>query len=139
MNRSKQAGMSVKTIVAVLLVGLLLALELSAEAQQPKKVPRIGYLSAYDAATDSVRAEAIRRALRELGYLVGQNIAVEYRYADGKRDKYPELVAELVRLKVDIIVVAGGVIPIQGYQECDQDDSHCYVGRGGRSCQGRPG
>jgi hypothetical protein len=113
MNRSKQAGMSVKTIVAVLLVGLLLALELSVEAQQPKKVPRIGYLSAYDAATDSVRAEAIRRALRELGYLVGQNIAVEYRYADGKRDKYPELVAELVRLKVDIIVVAGGVIPIQ--------------------------
>jgi putative tryptophan/tyrosine transport system substrate-binding protein len=104
--------MTVKTIV-VLLVGLALASVPLAEAQQPKKVPRIGYLSAYDAATDSVRAEAIRRALRELGYLVGQNIAIEYRYADGKRDRYPELAAELVRLKVDIIVVAGGVIPIQ--------------------------
>jgi putative tryptophan/tyrosine transport system substrate-binding protein len=104
--------MTVKTIV-VLLVGLALASVHLAEAQQPKKVPRIGYLSAYDAATDSVRAEAIRRALRELGYLVGQNIAIEYRYADGKRDRYPELAAELVRLKVDIIVVAGGVIPIQ--------------------------
>ena len=104
--------MAIKSVVA-LLVGVTLAAVHLAGAQQPKKVPRIGYLSAYDAATDSVRAEAIRRALRELGYLVGQNIAIEYRYADGKRDRYPELAAELVRLKVDIIVVAGGVIPIQ--------------------------
>jgi putative tryptophan/tyrosine transport system substrate-binding protein len=95
------------------LCALLLAPGLSVEAQQPKKVPRIGYLSAYDAATDSARAEAIRRALRELGYIEGQNIAIEYRYAEGKRERYPELAAELVRLKVDLIVVAGGVIPIQ--------------------------
>ena len=79
-----------------------------AEAQQPKKVPRIGYLSAVDPARESTRAEAIRLALRELGYIEGQNIAIEYRYAEGKRDRYPELAAELVRLKVDIIVVAGG-------------------------------
>ena len=112
MNRSKQAGMANKTIIG-LLVGLALASVHLAEAQQAKKVPRIGYLSAYDAATDSARAEAIRRALRELGYIEGQNIAIEYRYAEGKRDRYPELAAELVRLQVDIIVVSGGVIPIQ--------------------------
>ena len=80
----------------------------SAEAQQPKKVPRIGYLSSSDPASESARAEAIRLALRELGYIEGQNIAIEYRYAEGKRDRLPELAAELVRLKVDIIVVAGG-------------------------------
>ena len=79
-----------------------------AEAQQPKKVTRIGYLSAADPANDSARAEAIRLALRELGYVEGQNIAIEYRYAEGKRDRLPELAAELVRLKVDIIVAAGG-------------------------------
>jgi putative ABC transport system substrate-binding protein len=84
-----------------------------AEAQQPKKVPRIGYLSVSDAATESTRFEGIRLALRERGYIEGQNIAIEYRYAEGKRDRFPELAAELVRLKVDIIVVAGGDIPIR--------------------------
>ncbi|MBI2232247.1 MAG: ABC transporter substrate-binding protein, partial [Deltaproteobacteria bacterium] len=79
-----------------------------AQAQQPKKVPRIGYLSAFNPARESTRSEAIRLALRELGYIEGQNIAIEYRYAEGKLDRYPELAAELVRLKVDIIVVAGG-------------------------------
>ena len=79
-----------------------------ADAQQPKKVPRIGYLSSSDPATDSARSEAIRLALRALGYIEGQNIAIEYRYAEGKRDRFPELAAGLVRLKVDIIVVAGG-------------------------------
>ena len=87
---------------------VLLALGVIAEAQQPKKVPRIGYLSSFDPATESARAEAIRLALRELGYIEGQNIAIEYRYAEGKLDRLPELAAELVRLKVDIIVVAGG-------------------------------
>ena len=58
-------------------------------------------------------SEAIRLALRELGYIEGQNIAIEYRYAEGKRDRLPELAAELVRLKVDIIVVAGGAGPIR--------------------------
>ena len=68
---------------------MLFALCLPAEAQQPKKVPRIGYLSAADPATESARAEAIRLALRELGYIEGQNIAIEYRYAEGKRDRAP--------------------------------------------------
>ena len=84
-----------------------------ASAQQPKKIHRIGYLSAYDAASESSRAEGVRRALREFGYIEGQNITIEYRYAEGKRERYPELAAELVRLKVDIIVLAGGLLPIQ--------------------------
>jgi putative ABC transport system substrate-binding protein len=79
-----------------------------ATAQQPKKVPRIGYLSTGDAASESTRAEAIRLTLRDLGYIEGQNIATLYRYAEGKAERHPELFAELVRLKVDIIVVAGG-------------------------------
>jgi len=81
-----------------------------AQAQQPKKVPRIGYLSSSDPATESTRAEGIRLALREIGYIEGQNIAIEYRYGMGRGnvDRANELLAELVRLKVDIIVVAGG-------------------------------
>ena len=95
-------------VPSILVAVVLLALGLTAEAQQPKKVPRIGYLSNIDPATDSARFEAIRVALRDLGYTEGQNIASEYRYAKGKRDRLPELAAELVRLKVDIIVAAGG-------------------------------
>jgi ABC-type uncharacterized transport system substrate-binding protein len=97
--------------IVALVVTLVIAFALGgavAQAQQPKKVPRIGYLSPSDAAIESTRSEPIRRALRELGYIEGQNIAIEYRYAEGKQDRYPELAAELVRLKVDIIVVAGG-------------------------------
>jgi putative ABC transport system substrate-binding protein len=84
-----------------------------AEPQQPKKVSRIGYLSNVDPALESARFEGIRLALRELGYIEGQNIAIEYRYAEGKPDRYPELAAELVRLKVDIIVAAGGSVMVQ--------------------------
>jgi putative ABC transport system substrate-binding protein len=74
------------------------------QAQQPKKVYRIGYLSSFDPAGESARSEGIWLALRELGYVEGQNIAIEYRYAEGKRDRFPELAAELVRLKPDVIV-----------------------------------
>ena len=104
--------MSRKIFSVVLTVLFLAAVDLAA-AQQPKKVPRIGYLSGQDPATESTRAEAVRLALRELGYIEGQNIAIEYRYAEGKLDRYPELAAELVRLRVDIILVAGGNPPIQ--------------------------
>jgi putative ABC transport system substrate-binding protein len=95
-----------KKVVYVAIGAMLFALSVSAHAQQPKKVPRIGYLSSFPA-NDSARAEAVRLALRELGYIEGQNIAIEYRYAEGKIDRYPEFAAELVRLKVDIIVTAG--------------------------------
>ena len=73
---------------------MLFALSLLAEAQQPKKVYRIGYLSNSDPAGESARAEAIRLALRDLGYIEGQNIAIEYRYAEGKLDRYHELAAD---------------------------------------------
>jgi putative tryptophan/tyrosine transport system substrate-binding protein len=88
-----------------------------ATAQQPKKVTRIGYLSSQDPAHESARAEGIRLALRELGYVEGQNIAIEYRYSEGKTDRAPELAAELVRLKVDIIIVAGGIHWIRAAKE----------------------
>ena len=102
-----------KIFICLALGALLFALSSPVQAQQPKKVPRIGYLSSTDPAGESARAEAIRLALRELGYIEGQNIAIEYRYTEGKRDRFSELAAELVRLKVDIIVVAGGDGPIR--------------------------
>ena len=95
-------------VPSILVAVVLLAVGVTAEAQQAKKVPRIGYLSNVDAATESARSEGIRLALRERGYIEGQNIATEYRYAEGKADRFPELAAELVRLEVDIILVAGG-------------------------------
>ena len=101
-----------KNILSILLVIAVMGVGARALAQQPKKVYRIGYLSPVDAATDSPRADGIRLALRELGYIEGQNIAIEYRYSEGKRDRAPELAAELVRLKVDIIVVAGGELSL---------------------------
>ena len=95
------------------LSAMLFALCFSAEAQQPKKVYRIGYLSGSDAATDAPRFEGIQLALRELGYVEGQNTAIEYRYAEGKQERLFELAAELVRLKVDVIVTAGGTYTVQ--------------------------
>jgi putative ABC transport system substrate-binding protein len=80
-----------------------------AEAQQPKKFHRIGYLSSFDRAGESARSEGIWLALRELGYIEGKNIAIEYRYAEGNRERFAELAADLVRLKVDIILVAVGL------------------------------
>jgi putative ABC transport system substrate-binding protein len=81
---------------------------LSAEAQQPGKIPRIGYLAGNTPTTDFTRSEAIRLALRELGYVEGQNITIEYRYAEGNQDRNPQLAAELVRLQVDVILVSSG-------------------------------
>jgi len=95
-------------VLSILFVVVLLAVAVIAEAQQPKKVFRIGYLASTDAARESARFEAIRLALRERGYVEGQNIATDYRYAEGKLDRLPEFAAELVRLKVDIILVTGG-------------------------------
>jgi len=108
---SQWSGVS-KSVFGITLCALLFALCVPAQAQQPKKVPRIGYLLAGDATIESARSEAIRLALRERGYIEGQNIATDYRYAEGKPDRYPELAVELVRLKVDIIL-AGGAGPIR--------------------------
>ena len=116
--------------VAVMHPGRSVLLALRLEAQQPKKVSRIGYLSPIDPATESTRAEAIRLALRELGYIEGQNIAIEYRYAEGKRDRVPELAAELVRLKVDIIVAAGGERSIRAAKNATKTIPIVMVGGG---------
>src|SRR5262245_26837844 len=79
-----------------------------ATAQQPKKIPRIGYLTATSGTRPvSARSAAFRQGLRELGYVEGKNIVIEWRSADGKSDRLPALAAELVRLKVDVIVSSG--------------------------------
>jgi len=101
-----------------------------AQAQQPKKVSRLGYLTNTDAATDSPRAEGIRLALRELGYIEGQNIAIEYRYAEGRPERAPEHAAELVRLKVDIIVVAAGDVTIQAAKNATKTIPIVMAGQG---------
>ena len=79
----------------------------SAEAQQPTKIPRIGYLSATSLSTTAARVEAFRRGLNELGYTEGKDILIQYRYAEGKLDRVRELALELVRLNVDVIVSGG--------------------------------
>jgi putative tryptophan/tyrosine transport system substrate-binding protein len=78
-------------VLSILFVVVLLAVAVIAEAQQPKTVPRIGYVSPVDTATESTRVETIRLALRERGYIEGQNIATEYRYAEGKLERFPNL------------------------------------------------
>ena len=98
-----------KTITRRAFCSMLLALPFPARAQQPKKVSLLGYLSSLHPANESTRSEAIRLALRERGYIEGQNIAIEFRYAEGKRDRFSLLATELVRLKVDIILAAGGI------------------------------
>src|SRR5262245_39336488 len=85
---------------------LLLALSVSAEAQQSKKIPRIGFLAVSgDPNTPGPWVEAFRQGLRDLGYTEGKNVLVEYRYIEGKLDRIPSLVSELVQLKVDVLVV----------------------------------
>jgi putative ABC transport system substrate-binding protein len=116
-------------VLAILVTVVLLVVAVIAEAQQPKKVPRIGYLSPVDPATDSARAEGLRLALRELGYIEGQNIAIEYRYAEGKRDR-SELATELVRLKVDIIVVASGDVTIRAAKNATKTIPIVMMGTG---------
>ena len=118
-------------VPSILVAVVLLAVAVIAQAQQPKKVPRIGYLSSGDAATESARSEAIRLALRDLGHIEGQNIATEYRYAEGKPNRAPELAAELVRVKVDIIVVAGGEEWIRAAKNATKTIPIVMAGTGG--------
>src|SRR4030095_14788805 len=97
-----------KIITVLTLCAMLFALCFSSEAQQPMKVPRVGYLSAPSRSAQSARHDAFRQGLRELGYMEGKNIVIEWRYAEGQLERLPDLAAELVRLKVAVIV-AGGV------------------------------
>src|SRR6266581_3681584 len=117
-------------------VGILVILLLrmgcveTAQAQQPAKVTRIGYLDAVSLSVNAARVEVFRQSLRKLGYVEGKNIFIEWRSADGKLDRLPALAAELVHLKVDIIVTGGrsatraakeatSTIPIVMTQETD--------------------
>ena len=104
-NNLKSALRNLK--FAILLGAMLPALCMSAEAQQAKKVPRIGFLTAASPSSVAARIEAFRQGLRELGYVEGKNIVIEYRYAAGKLERQSALAAELVHLKVDIIVTGG--------------------------------
>ena len=119
-----------RKITALAVSALLFALSVSVEAQQPKKVFRIGYLSSADRATESTRADAIRLALREVSYIEGQNIAIEYRYADGKIDRFPELATELVGRKVDLVVAAGGAMLIRAAKNATNTIPIVMVGAG---------
>jgi putative ABC transport system substrate-binding protein len=123
---------------------MLFALCVTAGAQQPAKIPRIGILIPTSASFSSARLEAFRQRLREHGYVEGKNIVIEYRYAEGKPERLPDLAAELVRLKVDVIVTTGpgptlaakkasGTIPIVIASAADP------VGTGLVSSLARPG
>jgi putative ABC transport system substrate-binding protein len=100
-----------KTITVFSFCAVFFALCVPLKAQQ-RKIPLLGYLSTGDAATESTSLDATRRALRERGYIEGQNIAFAYRYTAGKVDRLPDLAAELVRSKVDIIIA----VNFQGIQ-----------------------
>jgi putative tryptophan/tyrosine transport system substrate-binding protein len=89
------------------LCAVLFALCMSAQAQQPPKISRIGFLSTTSPSNVPTRLEAFRQGLRDLGYVEGKNIVIEYRYAEGNIDRLPTLLDELVRLKVDVIVASG--------------------------------
>jgi len=87
-----------------LITAIFVPLLSPADAQQSKKVPRIGFLAATSASSNFARVEAFRQGMHELGYIEGQNIIVEYRYAEDKPEQVPNLVAELIRHKVEVIV-----------------------------------
>src|SRR5688572_18637523 len=98
--------MNRQIIICLLTTALLFTVSV-AQAQQPKTIPRIGFLAATSASTQALRFEAFRQGLKDLSYFDGKNIIIESRYAEGKTDRLSELAAELVRLKVDVIVTAG--------------------------------
>jgi putative ABC transport system substrate-binding protein len=101
-----------KRIFGFALCAMLFALCFTVEAQQPKKIPRVGLLTVTPPSSLAPRIDAFREALHQLGYIEGQNITIEYRHAEGKRDQLPEVAAKLFREKVDVIVVMGpAVIP----------------------------
>src|SRR5213593_3961176 len=101
-----------KRITLWLLATLFLANVSLADAQQTGKIPRIGYLDNSTASGSAVLVEAFRQELSKLGWIEGKNITIEYRFAEQKLERLPELAADLVRLKVDLIVASGGPTPL---------------------------
>jgi putative ABC transport system substrate-binding protein len=110
-NLKSKSGPADKNPKSVGIVALAITLSTGgavALAQQPKKVARICYLGGSDVSTSAIFVKPFRERLREIGYVEGQNIAIEFRFSEGKDDRLPELTAELVRLNCDVIVTAGG-------------------------------
>jgi putative ABC transport system substrate-binding protein len=99
-------------LLSILIAVMLLAVAVVAEAQQPGKIFRIGYLDSGNAAGSAVLVDAFRQELSKLGWVEGKNITIEYRFAEGKIDSLPELAADLVRLHVDLIVVTGSGVAL---------------------------
>jgi ABC-type uncharacterized transport system substrate-binding protein len=97
-----------RKVFSLALSAMLFALCSVVEAQQPVKVPRIGFLSPVSPSATALWHQAFRQGLRDHGWTEGKNISIEYRYAEGKSDRLPDLAADLIRLKVDIIVVSSG-------------------------------
>jgi putative tryptophan/tyrosine transport system substrate-binding protein len=114
---------------------LLLAFSVFAHAQQPKKIPRVTFLSASFTGADSERYQAIRRHLRELGYIERQNISIEYRSAGGSLDRYREVADELVYRNVDITVVGGGTIYVEAVKKASTTIPIVITGPGGDPVQ----
>ena len=133
-----------KKIIALFTVATFIVASVRLAQAQPTKIPRIGYLATVSLSAIPARIKAFRQGLRDLGYVEGKNISIEYRFAEGKPDHLPGLAAELVRLKVDIIVTAGppatraakeatNTIPIVMTNEAD------LVGTGFIASLARPG
>ena len=95
---------------SILVAALVLALGAMAQAQQTAKVPRVGFLTAGSPSTIAARIEALRQGLRELGYIEDKNVVIEWRFAEGKLERLADLVVELVRLNVDVILSAGAAV-----------------------------
>jgi putative ABC transport system substrate-binding protein len=114
---------------------MLFALCFSAHAQQLNTIRRIAFLSTSDTGADSARYEGIRQRLRELGYVEGRNISIEYRSAGGSLDRYREIANEVVRLKVDIIVVGGGTIYVEAVKKATKMIPIVMTGPGGDPVQ----
>src|SRR5262249_48053235 len=100
----------------ITLLGGVAALPLAARAQQPAKLPTIGYLGANSSSAESQRVAAFMQRLRELGWIESRNVTIEYRYAEGRSERFAEFAAEFVRLKVDVIVTSGTAAVIAAKQ-----------------------
>ena len=112
-----------KKVIGLALGAMLFALSVSAQAQQPGKIFRIGFLDNSTASGSAVLVEAFRQELSKLGWIEGKNITIEYRFAEQKNERLPELAADLVRLKVDLIVVIRGTAGVGG-EESDYYHPH---------------
>jgi putative ABC transport system substrate-binding protein len=110
-KRKQSEKLMSKLLVTVALSALLCALCYPVQAQKTKSVPRIGYLAVNSSSVERHLVEAFQQGLGELGWVEGQNIAIEYRFAEGKLDRLPDLAAELVNLKIDVLVATGGTPP----------------------------